>query len=73
MDRRVADALQLIADHVLKQGMDHPEGLKVVLPYYVGNEEIGELHVVAHVHLDEHDDQAISMSHRVVPAPERTP
>lgn len=54
LDLRVADALHLIADHVLKHGMDHPEGLSVSIPYIENNVEVGELQVVAHVNLDEH-------------------
>lgn len=50
LDLRVSDALQLIADHVLKRGMDHPEGLTVSLPL---QKEQGEVIVTAHVHVVE--------------------
>lgn len=59
MDRRVADALHLIADHVLNQGMDRPEALKTSLPFYEGNIEVGELQVVAHVYVDERSTEIV--------------
>lgn len=53
MDRRVADALHLIAHHVLNKGFEHPEGLSIELPYYEDNVQKGMLQVHAHVNLDE--------------------
>lgn len=53
LDRRVADALSLISHHVLRKGMEHPEGLSVTLPHYEGNIQKGELQVHVRVNLDE--------------------
>ena len=49
-DIRVAEALHLIADHVRKRGMEHPEGLTVSLPL---PESGGEVIVTAHVYVEE--------------------
>lgn len=56
LELRVADCLSLIKDHVMKRGLDHPEGLVVTLPLLERGLIVSEVTVSVHVNVDERDD-----------------
>lgn len=64
VELRVADCLSLIKDHVLRKGLDHPEGLTVTLPML--DDSCEEVTVVVHIHTERTDviitDQTIDLS-----------